>query len=87
MTLSRIKTLYCTAVIAIAIILDCVGGWIGWVTAIVVLSGALPMFEAVKEASEHIGAKAALIGFHAQLAVLQASVSQNQSTHPSEPDH
>lgn len=56
MTLPRIKALYCIAVIAVAIILDWVGGWVGWVTAVVVLSGALPMFDALVRAASDQGA-------------------------------
>lgn len=55
----RAKTIYCIAVIAIAVILASVGGLIGGIAAIVVLVGALPMFQAVKRAS----ATNALIGF------------------------
>lgn len=44
MSLERIKNLYCIAVIAIAIVLDCTGEMIGWATAVVMLAGALPVF-------------------------------------------
>lgn len=47
MSLRRIKTLYCVAVISIALILACTGGLIGWVASIVLLGGALPMFRAM----------------------------------------
>lgn len=69
----RIKTLYCVAVIAIAIVLSCTGGLIGWITSIVVLAGALPMFRVVRRASAH----AALIGFRSDLS---EDTPQNQST-------
>lgn len=48
MSLRRIKTLYCIAVIAIALILVDAAGVLGWVTAVVVLAGALPMFRAIQ---------------------------------------
>jgi len=44
MKLERVRLLYCIAVIAIAVILDCTGGFIGWTAAVVVLAGALPLF-------------------------------------------
>jgi len=47
MGLERIRTLFYIAVIALAVILDCTGGIIGWATAIVVLAGARPMFRAI----------------------------------------
>lgn len=42
MSLRRIKTLYCLAVIAIGVLLAALGGWVGWLAAVLVLSGALP---------------------------------------------
>ena len=48
MSLERIKLLFYTAVIAIAIILDCTGDVVGWITAVVVLAGARPMFRAMR---------------------------------------
>jgi predicted Na+-dependent transporter len=47
----RVKTIYCIAVIAIAIILVSFGQLIGWLAAIVVLAGALPMFRVVTQTS------------------------------------
>lgn len=58
MSLRRIKTLYCVAVISIAVVLACVGGTVGWVTSIVMLCGALPMFRAVSGAAGDIAARA-----------------------------
>jgi hypothetical protein len=40
MSLERIKILYCLVAITLAIVLDCTGGVIGWIAAIVVLAGA-----------------------------------------------
>lgn len=51
MSLARIKTLYCVAVIAIAIVLDCTGEIVGWATAVVMLAGALPVFHLVISAT------------------------------------
>lgn len=42
MSLHRLKTLYCIAVIALGIILAVVGGIVGWIAAILILGGALP---------------------------------------------
>ena len=50
MSLRRIKTLYCLAVIAIGVLLAALGGWIGWVAAVLVLSGALPMYHSLIKA-------------------------------------
>lgn len=61
MSLHRIKTLYCIAVISIAVILDCVGGLLGWTAAVVLLAGALPLFGIVCQAAEIKGAQSALI--------------------------
>lgn len=55
MSLRRIKTLYCVAVISIAIVLVSQGSFVGWATAVVVLSGALPVFGAINGASELVG--------------------------------
>jgi membrane associated rhomboid family serine protease len=52
MSLRRIKTLYCLAVIAIGVLLAALGGWVGWLAAVLVLSGALPMFRVIGRA-EH----------------------------------
>ncbi len=51
MSLRRIKLLYCITVVAIAVILASFGQLIGWIAAVVVLAGALPMFGAVKRAA------------------------------------
>lgn len=72
MTLRRIKVLYCVAVISIAVVLACVGGVVGWLTAIVMLGGALPVFGAIRRAS----AISALIGFRDDCG----ATPHNQST-------
>lgn len=61
MSLQRIKSLYCIIAISIAVILDCTGGVLGWATAVVVLAGALPMFDLGCRAAEQEGARGALI--------------------------
>lgn len=48
MSLRRIKTLYCLAVIAIGVLLAALGGWVGWLAAVLVLGGALPGWKAVE---------------------------------------
>lgn len=58
MPLQRIKVLFCVAAISIAIILDCTGGVIGWATAVIVLAGALPLFEAGSQAIGNATARA-----------------------------
>lgn len=55
MTLDRIRDLFYIAVIALAIILDCTGGVIGWATAVVILVGARPMFHALRRTAEQRG--------------------------------
>lgn len=52
MSFRRIKTLYCLAVIAIGVLLAALGGWIGWIAAVLVLGGALPMFRVIGQQSE-----------------------------------
>jgi hypothetical protein len=56
----RVKTIYCLAVIAVAIVLSCTGGLVGWIAAIIVLAGALPMFRAVNWTASNQGADEAI---------------------------
>lgn len=56
----QVKTVYCVAVISVAVILASAAGLIGWVAAIIVLAGALPMFRAVSWAAEDNGADRAI---------------------------
>lgn len=59
MSLRRAKTLYCITAIAIAVVLDCTGGVIGWAAAVIILSGALPLFQTVSQAiAENVGREA-----------------------------
>lgn len=51
MSLRRVKTIYCASAITIALVLDCTGGMIGWIAAVVLLAGALPLFRLVIWAS------------------------------------
>lgn len=48
MSLRRIKTLYCVAVISIGILLASHGEVVSWAASIIVLGGALPMFGAIR---------------------------------------
>lgn len=50
MSLRRIKTLYCVAVISIGVLLASHGEVVSWAASVIVLSGALPMFNAVSGA-------------------------------------
>lgn len=53
MSLRRVKVLYCVAVVSIAVVLVCAAGLIGWIVAIIVLAGALPMFGAIHQIGAH----------------------------------
>lgn len=55
MSLHGIKCLYCLLHIAVALVLVAIGGLIGWITAVVLLSGALPLFATIRRAAEHRG--------------------------------
>lgn len=60
MSLRRMKTLYCIAVIAIAILLFATGSFVYWIASMVLLGGALPGWRiATREASDQ-GASEAL---------------------------
>lgn len=50
MSLRRIKTLYCVAVISVGILLASHGEIVSWAASVIVLGGALPMFRAVSGA-------------------------------------
>jgi hypothetical protein len=47
MSLQRAKAIYCVVMISVAIVLACTAGLLGWITAVLLLSGALPMFKTV----------------------------------------
>jgi hypothetical protein len=49
-----VKTVYCIVAISIALILASVGGLLGIITAIIVLTGALPMFNAVWRTASNV---------------------------------
>lgn len=51
MTLRRVRLIYAIAVASIAVILICTAEFIGLVTAVIILIGAVPMFRAVKRAA------------------------------------
>lgn len=59
MSIRRLKTLYCISVIALALILAA-SGTIGYIAAIIMLTGALPMFRAVEWAASDQGADNAI---------------------------
>lgn len=85
MSLRRVKLIYCLMMISVAVVLACTAGIIGWITAVLLLSGALPVFRAVTGAAEMNGARSALKGFRDHLAP-QATASHNQSIHSGESD-
>lgn len=78
MSLRRAKNLYCLSVISIAVALTCTGGLIEWIIAVVMLTGALPMFTVVRRAT----AQSALIGFRRDLE----ATPHNQPTDPASGD-
>lgn len=51
LSLHQAKTIYCLAVILIAVILAIVGGLVGWGVSIAMLAGALPLFNLVTRAA------------------------------------
>lgn len=55
MSLRAIKTIVYLAIIALAIIVDCIGGMFGWVVASVMLGGAIPALRCVTRAAERRG--------------------------------
>jgi hypothetical protein len=59
-SLRTIRNLFYLSVIAVAVILDCTGGVIGWAAAVIVLAGAKPIFSLGCQAAEQKGAKDAL---------------------------
>jgi hypothetical protein len=79
MTLRRMKTLYCVAVMAIGILLAA-SGMIGWITAVILLSSALPSWKA----ATHAAAKSALIGFRGDLA--HANIRHTEATRQASED-
>lgn len=55
MSLRRSKTIYCVVMISAAVVLATTAGLLGWITAVLLLSGALPLFSAVRQAAEQRG--------------------------------
>ena len=47
MPLARLKTLYCIAAMAIGTLLAVLGGFVGWLAAVLILASALPAWRAV----------------------------------------
>ena len=72
MSLRRMKTLYCVAVIAVSIMLANVGSIVYWLAAVTVLAGALPVFRAI----QRIGA------FHEKQRTLAAVTDLLVQSHP-----
>lgn len=82
MSLGLIKAIYCVAIITIAIILDCNAGWLGWITAIIMLSGALPLFRAIRRT---IG-NAILTAVECRSRA-NANSTRSYAEHPQDRDH
>lgn len=75
MSLRKLKTLYCLSVMAVGVILTAIGGMLGWLVAVIILSSALPAWKlVVRSASE-----SAIIGFYRNLA--------GEATHRTVPIH
>lgn len=72
MTLRRVQILYYIAAISIAVILVSAADEIGWVTAVIVLVGARPLFRAVSRTT-----KAATLHDVELLAHLMAEQPEN----------
>lgn len=67
MSLARLKTLYCIAVMAVGTLLAFFGGVVGWLAAVIILSSALPAWRAVISIAGDTGAHEALTVFQHQL--------------------
>ena len=55
MSLGQVKTIYCSSVVAVAILLTYAGGLICWLAAIILLLGSLPLFKIIQSTSEQRG--------------------------------
>lgn len=51
MSLARLKTLYCIAVMAVGTLLAFFGGVVGWLAAVLILSSALPAWRYVTDSA------------------------------------
>lgn len=72
MSLARLKTLYCIAVMAVGTLLAFFGGVVGWLAAVLILSSALPAWRVVIGVAGDTGAQEAL-------KVLQRQLYQRRS--------
>ena len=79
MSLRRIRTIVYLAVIALAIIVDYIGGTFGWVVSAIMLGGSIPAMPCVTRAAEHHG-----INDYRRLR--RASARRILSTYQAEPD-
>ena len=61
MSLRRITTLYCIAVIAIGVLLATLGGFVGWLAAMLVMGGALPLYRLISWQNAQAGREGVLI--------------------------
>lgn len=60
MSLRKVKDGYLIIVMFVAILLATMGGWLGWLVAIVLLSGAMPAWNIVIQLAGDQGASEAL---------------------------
>ena len=82
MSLARLKTLYCIAVMAAGIILAARAGFIGWLAAILILSCALPAWRMVVSA-----VRSNTITAFEYRAHLRARLKEPHATLPQASDH
>ena len=76
MPLARLKTLYCIAAMAIGTLLAVLGGFVGWLAAVLILASALPAWKMVIRSA----AKSAIIGFN--LNLLNEATRHTKPTDP-----
>lgn len=55
MSLRQVKIVYCSFAIITALILVYIGGVLGWIAAVALLAGSLPLFRAIQSTSEQRG--------------------------------
>jgi hypothetical protein len=75
MSLRRAKTIYWVMILSVATVLACTAGLIGWITAVLLLTGALPMFRAIGQASWFSG----LIKSEHTLDLILAEFNENDA--------
>lgn len=77
MSLRRMKTLYCVSAISIALILAALAGGIGEIAAIILLAGALPMFNIIFKTGEQRGKNDLLRAIEHRRASYQSTTAKD----------